>query len=110
MFVLALFPLLPLLILSLVSLGAAAAAELPLAAEVAVLGATEPLLAQRFHFHGQKILIGLEESLEKLLLISFFWSSIKRADSRRSFKLMCFSANSGTEIDGFKVSLNFSTR
>ena len=73
-----------------------------------ILGATELLLAQWFDFHGQKILIGLKKSLEKLLLIFFFWSLINRADSKKSLKLVCFSASSGAEIDNFKVSLNFS--
>ena len=101
---LALFLLLPLL------LDFDAVIELLLAAEVAMLGAAEFLLARQFDSYKRKIFIGLGESLKKLLLISFFWSSIKRADFKRSLKLVCFSASSGAEIDNFKVSLNFSTR
>ena len=79
------------------------------AAGVVVFDAAKPLLAQRLNFYRQKILIGFKESLRKLLLIFFFWSSIKRADFKKSLKLLCFIASSGAEIDGFKVSLNFST-
>ena len=88
----------------------AAVAEFLLAAGVAMLDVVEPLLAWQFDSHEQKVFIGFEEFLEKLLLIFFFWSLIKRADSKKSLKLVCFSANNGAEIDNFKVSLNFSTR
>ena len=98
--------LLPLLLLNL-----SAIVESPLAAAgMAMFGAAKPPLAQQFDFYERKVLIGLEEFLGKLLLIFFFWSSIKRVGFKRSLKLVCFSASSGAEIDGFKVSLNFSTR
>ena len=97
--------LLPLLLLN---LGATVKSPLAIAG-VVVFGVAESLLAQWFDFYEQKVLIDLGESLGKLLLIFFFWSSIKCANSRRSLKLVYFSASSGAEIDGFKVSLNFST-
>ena len=92
------FALLPLLLLDF----GAVAEPLLTAAEVAVFSATELLLAQYLNFYERKVFIGFEESLEKLLLIFFFWSLIKHADSRRSLKLVYFNARSGAEIDGFK--------
>ena len=83
--------------------------ESSLAIRMAVLTAAEPLIVRLFNFHRQKVLChSFSGFLEKLMLISFFWSSIKRVNSRRFLKLVCFSASIGAEIDGFKVSLNFS--
>ena len=98
------------LLLPLLPLSFAAAIEPPLAAaEVAMFGAAELLLAQQFDFYGRKIFIGVEKSLEKLLLIFFFWSLIKRVDSRKSLKLVCFSASRSAKINSFKMSLNLLT-
>ena len=47
---------------------------------------------------------------EKLLLIFFLCSLIKRAASRSSLRLLCLEASSGVEMKSFSVSLNFSMR
>ena len=91
-----------------------AAVEPPVAARVAVVGNVVelPLARGRMVSLGayvRKVFCVGFESLGKLLLISFFWSSIDRAASNRSLILVCFRASNECEIDGFRVSLNLST-